>query len=97
MAKRRDRTTAVLVDDQPFEVQTWWDPLSRNWITYILDIGGNQIGDAVYVYSGPDKVHKDIVADAEARIRLVLEEDEINEERYGFAVCDSRDSNTGRF
>lgn len=81
--RRRDRSTPILVDEIPYTVRTWWDYQSHNWITYILDDEGNQIGEAIYVYTGPDKVHSDIVADASARIRLELEGPERDLERYG--------------
>ncbi len=31
-----------------YQVDTWWDRYSRNWITQVKDMDGNQIGDADY-------------------------------------------------
>ena len=33
------------------KVEKWYDRHSRNWIVQLLDAEGNQVGNAIYVYT----------------------------------------------
>lgn len=35
-------------------VDMWYDRTTRNWVVQVKDEHGNQIGDAVYVYTQPE-------------------------------------------
>ncbi len=38
----------MITPTEKFTVETWFDRSSRNWITQIKDLDGNQVGDAMF-------------------------------------------------
>ena len=40
------------------KVEKWYDRYSRNWIIQLLDAKGNQIGNAVYVYTKNEAIRE---------------------------------------
>ena len=33
-------------DSEEVKVQWWWDPISKNWITQLMDVEGHQVGSS---------------------------------------------------
>lgn len=93
MAKRRDRKTVVVFDGMEFEVETWWDRLSSNWICQIIDEQGSQVGHAHFSYTRPDDLHN-AFATVEAVRRHVIQS---HWQPKSYFVADSRDSCKGAF
>jgi hypothetical protein len=59
-----DQTLPMITPTQKFTVETWFDRSSRNWITQIKDLDGNQVGDALFAGRRDSAVvnHSDAVA-----------------------------------
>ncbi len=36
---------------EQLKIERWYDRSSKNWIVQLLDPEGNQVGNAIYVYS----------------------------------------------
>ena len=43
---------------KPFSIDMWYSRSERSWVVRIKDEEGNQIGDAVYVYSKPEALNQ---------------------------------------
>ena len=69
------KITEVVIDGDSFEVETWWDRQSRNWITQLKTPSGYQIGDAIYVYqqSSAKRNQEQMVKDAPGIVAEELE------------------------
>lgn len=54
----------MITPTEKFTVETWFDRSSRNWITQIKDLDGNQVGDALFAGRRDSAVvnHSDAVA-----------------------------------
>lgn len=73
MAKGKDEVLRTEIQSDQIDgayVETWWDNMSKNWVTQLLTPSTWQIGKAMFAYhkTTAKKHHEDMIRTAEERI-----------------------------